>query len=457
MGLCTITLMYTIIFLLFNAIVLVTAIDCAPASTSFTIKTAQDVADINTCPIFTGNIVVAADGPGEIALNGIQNITGNLDIENVAQLRSLSSNTIQSISSFTLNNLPRLSNLNFPTLNGFNSIKWYNLPQLEQCTVATGTLQGDVQEITIFNTAIKSLGWIKWPIGSQMNISSNARLTTVAIPYSKINTGSALTISNNTALESVDLSEITGIYGGLAILGNENITSVLFAKLQTINGFVQLNGDFKNVSMPALTTISGALSVKSTANISPLCTDLQNKNLQGHYDCTANVAKNSVSKTETTLTTSVAVPTSQPQVASQEPARSNSLPTGAKVGIAIGVIVVVVLGLTGAFFFFRRRMRSSVQEISKPETGEMDSSNPPVEAYTSNTAFPKELESRAARLELSIGRQRQELPSVIPAELDAWHGSSELKTPITPVSPSASCGSLSARSDAPLVRHELPA
>jgi hypothetical protein len=420
-------------------------VDCAPASKLLTIKTSQDASDLSTCTAFTGNVVVAADGPENIVLDGIKTISGNVDIENVANLRSLSSTTLEAVTSFTLNNLPLMNALSFPALGNFSSLKWSALPKLTECKIATGALEGEIQEITIYNTSLKSLDWLTWPVGAALNITANANLEAFKIPYGTINVGSAITLSSNPLLKSIDVSSLSGIYGGLAISGN-TLDTLSFERLQTIGGFVQLSGDYKNISMPSLLKISGALGVESTADISAFCTSLQEKRLAGHYDCTGNTAgANAPSPSENTAVPQA--PTASPTSTSNESDDSSGSSTKAAIaGGVIGVFLSLLVGL-GIHFYIRRRVRNQVQEIlpKDSEGGSEDS----VEMDSVSTSMAasrislKELESPVVRLEMESGRIAQELPAVLPVEMDTESGGDVGGTRVM-------------NSMASLVRHELP-
>ncbi|KAF2115907.1 hypothetical protein BDV96DRAFT_60980 [Lophiotrema nucula] len=433
------------------------AINCAPSSQSFTIKTSQDVSDIITCATFTGNVVVAADGPEEVSLDGVTAISGNLDVENVAQLRSLSSQTLTTVSSFTLNNLPKLAHLSFPSLANVSSIKWYALPALEDADVTPGKVNSEVDEISIFNTSISNLDWISWPLGSLLNLTSNANLQSFAVTYGEINPGSTLVFSDNAAFRNLTVSQLTGIYGALQVSENPELKSLDFAVLQTIGGYVQLSGDYVNLSMSALNQVNGALNVASTGDISDLCNDLDQKAsshiLNGHYDCTANSQKNPTSPSAS-ATTSIAMPTTT--ATDRPPADGNNGDLSSAAKIAMGVLIPLV-AIVSSFLTclcLRRRLRSKVREIEK-NVEERSDSTEPSESNTGNSE-PKELESIGTRVEIGIGHEIQELQAEEQArELDAIHGKSELETPITPLTPAGSWWS--GHSDTPLVRHELPA
>ncbi|KAF2019704.1 hypothetical protein BU24DRAFT_489611 [Aaosphaeria arxii CBS 175.79] len=446
---------------------------CAPASSTFTIKTAQDVTDILTCSEFIGNIVVAADGPEVIALDGITTISGNLDIENVAELRSLTSNTLQTVQSFTLNDLPQLSSLSFASLSNFSSLKWYNLPLLKSVIIAPSGVSQEIDDVTIFNTALTDLDWINWPLGSQLNISNNYALETFSIPYSKINTGSAITLSNNSKMANLDLSQVNGIYGGLAISGDNVLTGVRFDSLETIGGFVQMNGDFSNISMPALKYINGALSVRSTSDIASFCNDLQQLESQGHYDCTANANKGSTTN-PTVVTTQTIIPETSPQATEVVKPEPPTLSKGGKIGIAVALVIVFFILLVAGSFYLRHRIRSKVQEIEqKPkdhdeEVADVSRRNQSSASLANELETPiarleiapgkerHELESPAVQVEIGQGTQRHELDGGIPEKGMGRFDSGEWKTPSTPISPAETWGTASNKSDTHLIRYELP-
>ncbi|KAF2733055.1 hypothetical protein EJ04DRAFT_565445 [Polyplosphaeria fusca] len=460
MKLCIASLVFPILHL-----IAVYAIDCAPPSGSFTIKTAKDVSDIRSCSTFAGSLVVAADGPVEVALDGIKSVSGNIDIENVANLQLLSSQSLEIVSSFTLNNLPLLSNLSFPVLKNFTALKWSALPKLKGATMAQH-VDSEVTEVSIFNTTINSLDWLTWPVGGQLNVSYNDNLETISIPYSTVNAGSTLTISNNAALQDIHVDQLGGIYGALQISSNPSVGKLDFKSLETIGGYVQLSGSFKNVSMQGLNQVTGALNVESKNDITALCSDLSKKAdssiLKGHYDCTSNQGAANPTPTITNggvSVTATGIPSTAPNSESTD--NGSKLSTGAKIGIAMaGAAVLTAFFCAVAFVLFRRRMRAKVQEIEKKVTEKRDSIAP---SHSEADSFPppaelKELESLEARVGMPIGKQLQELEANSPHELEARHGKNELSsppTPLTPISPARSWYNDSINSDGPLVRHEL--
>jgi hypothetical protein len=420
-------------------------------SKSLTIKTSQDVSDLSGCETFTGNIVVAADGPDSIGLDGLRTVSGNIDIENVANLRSLSSTSLESVTSFTLNALPLLDELKVPALRNFSSLKWSALPKLVECEIATGPIEGEIQEITIYNTSLGGLDWLTWPVGAVLNITANPNLESFKIPYNSINANSAITVSSNPSLNNIDVSSLSGIYGGLAISGNK-MEALAFTKLESINGFVQLSGDYKNISMPALNQINGALGVESTANIQVFCDGLKEKKLVGHYDCVANAQTRTAPPTPANSSTPSATSSATTTPTSDTEASGGDSQTKAVIaGAVVGITMCLLVGFL-AYLYNRRRTRKQVQEITPkdPEAGSVELSD----SISDKRISLKELETPTVRLEMQAGRMVQELPAVLPSELDALDAGSGTS------GVDLGDDDLSVRtvsSVMPLVRHELPA
>ena len=143
---------------------------------SFTINGPDDVAKLNQCGTFDGNITVAATGTTDIALDGLKNITGSMRIADSDTVLSLSSSTLERISTLSLYNLPNLSTLRLPALGNITKLEMQGLYSLKGCEIATQGLKHDIKEISIIGTAIENMDWLKWPISTHPALSQVVRL-----------------------------------------------------------------------------------------------------------------------------------------------------------------------------------------------------------------------------------------------------------------------------------------
>lgn len=317
----------------------------------------------------------------------------------------------------TLSNLPKLTTLTLPALTNFSKLDFTGLTSLTGCEIATGALKQDVKEISIINTAMKKMDWIKWPVASALTIAANMKLTDFTLPYDKISAGSSYQFSVNNALTNLDFSQISAIYGSLAINGNQD-PSLNFDKLESIDGYVRLSGPFSNITMPNLQTINGALRAESTVDILAFCNWLSVQDrLYGHYDCTANntaIYSTTVSKSPSnTAGPSPSVATTDTGGASNSGDKKSDLSTGAIIGIAVAMVVLISLVLTtSALLFFRRRSRNKTQQSAAAAAAAVSD-----EKKTHSTStLGEELDASGIRYELGGVNRVQELPEARPTE-----------------------------------------
>ena len=256
------------------------------------------------------------------------------------------------------------------------------------------------------------MDWLKWPVATTLNIAANMKLTDFTLPYDKINAGSSYQFSINRALTNLDFSQLTGIYGSLTLGGN-NDSSLNFDKLETIDGYVRLDGPFLNITMPYLASINGALRAESTRDILAFCNWLSVQDrLYGHYDCTANNTKPFGSSTVSAgPTTSVA--TSGITSGGNNSNNKSDLSTGATIGIAVAMVVLisVILTITALLFFRRHSRKKTAQQAA---TGMLE------EKKTHSTStLGEELDASGIRHELAGEKTTHELQGAGPVtELD---------------------------------------
>lgn len=321
---------------------------------------------------------------------------------------SISSTTLESVSALILNNLPKLKTLTLPTLTNFSKLDFTGLTALKGCEIATGALKSDVSEISIINTALETMDWLKWPVATTLTLAANMNLTSFILPYDRISAGSSYQISINTAMNNLDFSHLTGIYGSLAINGNHD-SQLSFDKLETIDGYVRLSGGLTNITMPVLTGINGAIRAESTKNILDFCNWLSTQTrFLGHYDCTANdtspAISSTASKSPATITESAtSVATADTLDGNDKGNKIKSdLSTGAIVGIAVALVIVISLILTTSVLLcLRRRSRHKAQAAaSMPENRKTHSTS----------TLGEELDASGICYELGGGKTVGELP-----------------------------------------------
>ncbi|KAF1978465.1 hypothetical protein BU23DRAFT_225163 [Bimuria novae-zelandiae CBS 107.79] len=343
------------------------ALDCKKDA-SFTIASADDVAALNKCAFFNGSVTISADAPQNIEFSTIRSMR-SLEAISADTLRSISSDSLESIDDITFTALPNLASFNFSSLRVLETIRLESLPSIKDFGFGQGL--GPRIEASVVNTSLKSVDWLKWPVSTTVNITSNEKLEAVSLPWETID--SAVTISDNAALKHVNVFAVETVAGNFTLEKNNKIEELVFKSLKTVEGKLQISGVLKNISMPALDHVYGELSVQSTKDIQDLCSDLEAKNLKGKFECKSYFEEPTTPKTASIppkSSASVPVPSSDELLGKPEHGDDDhdeddggDITVGAKVGIALSAVVLAVFVFVGISYIIRARVRGKVMEI----------------------------------------------------------------------------------------------
>lgn len=198
---------------------------------------------------------MSADAGGTVDLGSVSQIDGDLTVENLGALFSLSANQLNSVSgTFTLNNVTQLSTLSMTSLTKVGTILWQSLPALNSLTFSTGVTEAT--SVTISDTFLGSLEGISLETVDTMNINNNGRLTEVDLALGNL-TGNLAFQANGQNL-SVSLPNLVWA----ANLTIANVTTFTVPSLTTVNGSARFDSNyFTEFSAPNLTkTVSGDFS-----------------------------------------------------------------------------------------------------------------------------------------------------------------------------------------------------
>ncbi|KIW91415.1 uncharacterized protein Z519_08311 [Cladophialophora bantiana CBS 173.52] len=273
---------------------------------SITIVTSADAEQIANCETYDGDIIIDSTASGQIAINGVQQITGDLTCNNATQLTAITSDQINTIQgTWSLSGLTILSTLQFDSLTGVNNINWVGLPALQSLNMAQGIQRAN--NVYISNTQLNNINGIELTAVGSMNINNNPYLTDVnvndlanvtnslsfsangrdlAISFPNLQDAANLTFRNVSKIDMPSLSNVAGSMGfysdnfqtfaapnltqtggTLAFVDSPNLASFSFPSLTTIGGgfLVANNTNLKAIDgLPKLQTIVGALDFAGT-------------------------------------------------------------------------------------------------------------------------------------------------------------------------------------------------
>lgn len=296
----------------------------------FTATASSQVASVAACATAVGNIYIQGDNFGSIDLSGVEQIFGNLRINDTTQATQFNAPSLQLVSGeLSVSDATILGSINLAQLTTVGSLTYNALPALESTGLTSGITSA--QSIVISNTGLSSLTGIDVFSLTTFDVNNNADINTIesglqsvtdllSINYNaeKVEVsldqlssaknvifqriaslsaknltaingslslensaftdfelpglksiGNSLAIEKNDDLDEFNFPQLKTIGGALNIQENDQLKSFSgFPKLTTIGGSVNINGDFDNGTFPSLNRVSGGFNMTSTGELS---------------------------------------------------------------------------------------------------------------------------------------------------------------------------------------------
>ncbi|KAK3182460.1 cell wall protein Ecm33 [Lecanicillium sp. MT-2017a] len=224
--------------------------------------------------------------------SGVSNAT-DVEINDCGALNDLTGLQIT-----TVNNLKIINN---PSLTKFDS----SLVTINETLILTGN--GDSFNVkmsdleTAFDIQVSDVKSFEVPaletIGSALRFENNSMIESfeaknLTLVGKNEKDGGSLSFNNNKALNNLSFPVLEKINGDLTIVNNTNLTELSgFPELTDVYGALLLGGSFEEIDLPKVKSYGGAVTVKSSANISDddFCSFLDNAKVAGKKSCEANL------------------------------------------------------------------------------------------------------------------------------------------------------------------------
>jgi hypothetical protein len=323
---------------------------CSTSGTT-TIQNSGDATALASCTTFAGSIAIATGTTDNINIGNVQTITGDLIVTNASLITNIGADSLETIKgTFQLDEVQVLSTLSFPQLTNVGTILWSALPNLQQLTFTTGVQMAST--VNIQNTELNSLDGINVKTVDIFYIANNRYLGDITMQLENVSTslileannpavnvsfpnlvwafnmtfrncssvdtpslaslngsmgfygndiqsyaapnltevGGSLSFVSNTQLTNISLPQLTQLGGGFQISNNTELKTIDgFAKLKTIVGALDFNGNFTDVELPSLGDVRGAFNIQSSGDISKACSNFQSLKsssvIKGSYQC----------------------------------------------------------------------------------------------------------------------------------------------------------------------------
>jgi len=230
---------------------------------SITITSQSDASSIQNCQTYSGDVIISENASGTIAVNGVQQITGDLTCNNATQLTALTSDQLNSIGgTFGLNGLTILSTLQFSSLTSVNNINWVSLPALQGLNFNQGVQKAN--NVLISNTQLNTLSGIELMTVGSLDINNNPYLNTVNV--------NGLTNVTNTLSFAANSKDLQISFPNLQNAANmtfRNVSAITMPSLSSVQGSMGFYSDtFETFSAPNLTATGGTLAFVDSPNLS---------------------------------------------------------------------------------------------------------------------------------------------------------------------------------------------
>ncbi|KAF9292204.1 hypothetical protein BGZ68_009795 [Mortierella alpina] len=286
----------------------------------------------------TGSISISSNANLNVfSLDGLESSTGSISLFNNTILSAFNVPNLETINVLEIVTAPNLRQLPLPSVHSLNTLKiedtgldnsgalpWTSLLKITDLGVsnnkyltaidmpslttvlgrfviaANGLMEGKGQGsslhlnnlTSVSNCTLRHLTDIEVPALTSVGASlafDETNIKDIVVPNLRT-VGQTLSIVSNNLLGNVSFGELTTIGGALLIANNTELTTIDgFGKLKDIAGVLNMRGAFATVSLPAVSTVQGGMSVLSSTNFD--CTTLSKvkANARGKTICQANV------------------------------------------------------------------------------------------------------------------------------------------------------------------------
>ncbi|KAJ2085955.1 Tyrosine--tRNA ligase cytoplasmic [Coemansia sp. RSA 986] len=256
------------------------------------ISSQSDLQSLSDCSTFKADIVI--DGLEEegiaglttISVDGVDEITGSLIIQNLYNLQTVAFPSLSNTGSLKVLNNTKVYKLDFPMLTSIDDLQIINDPSLQEFSYKNISSIGNFQ---IINTHIGSLNPFVASKATNIEIASNNQL--VQLDFSSVEEMSGyVNIANNGRNANVSFAELTSVGGNVSFadtyaldisklatvdddfsLYTNKFTNLTVASLSQAKKSITLSdNDFEAISFPQLKSIGTSLNVVNNTNFNSI-------------------------------------------------------------------------------------------------------------------------------------------------------------------------------------------
>ncbi|GAM41978.1 hypothetical protein TCE0_043f15543 [Talaromyces pinophilus] len=283
------------------------------------------------CKSFDGDVRISSYEDGALSLDGVTEITGNINFGYNPNLTGVVANDLATIGQqLYVSSDENLVSLNFPSLLNLKEVWLYSLPNLTEFTTAANFV--NITSILIEETGLTTIENLQPKYVSEVRIANNPSLQNISLPI--INSSNYVAIEqnigrdgtyaivslpslvaafnvsisgsqsvdlsslthvgwsigavqnsfetlslpqllqvedfmvwNNSALDALAVPSLTNVTGDITMNYHPKLRTIDFPALSRVGGDISVNGSFTEILVPDLTDVEGDINVYSSANL----------------------------------------------------------------------------------------------------------------------------------------------------------------------------------------------
>ncbi|KAJ2700724.1 cell wall protein Ecm33 [Coemansia sp. IMI 203386] len=238
------------------AITTLAAIAAGACNKDITVKGQSDINTINACEKFQGDIVIdGVDGLGALSIDNVEEVTGDIVIQNMYDLQTVSLGQLTKAGSFKVLNNTNVYKVDIPNLKTVGDFQIIINPNLKELTYKNMTSVDNFQIITSY---VSTIGAFTASKVKNIEVLSNLQLSQLDFHNVKETTG-YINIANNGKNANVTFSSLTTVGGNVSFA---DATVLDISKLSSIaDDFSLYTNSFKNLTIGALSDAQKSITL----------------------------------------------------------------------------------------------------------------------------------------------------------------------------------------------------
>ena len=223
----------------------------AQCSGTTTISASVEATALAGCTTYDGDVNIRAVD-GAISLDGLNEITGDLTASVIDDMTGLSASSLQTVGGrLSVQYADLLATLSLPSLRNIGTLSLQELPNLTSIDAGEAGIT-NVTSITIRNTALTNLDWLRSSKVEDLRIEDNLNLTGFSLTGLRV-AESYITVEGNRPV-SLSIPDLEIAYN-LSIQGCSAVSLPLLGLVNRSISFI--DNSFENLELPKLLDVGG--------------------------------------------------------------------------------------------------------------------------------------------------------------------------------------------------------